>query len=52
MVTTLGDDKRLKMLIILVSLSSSYEEGFLAGHAAGCTFDLLLSHEKVVKWRF
>ena len=48
----LSDDKQLKKLIILVLLSSSYEEVFLVGRAVGCTFDLLLSHDKVVKWRF
>ena len=46
-----GDDKRLKKLIILVLIYSSYKEGFLGGHIAGCTFDLLLAHDKVVKWR-
>ena len=45
----LDDDKRLKIFIILVLLSSSYEEGFVAGHVAGCVFDLLLICGKVFK---
>ena len=47
----LGDDKRLKKLIILVLLSSSYEEGFLVGHAARCMFDLLPTLDQTTKWR-
>ena len=46
----LNDDKRLKRFIILVPLSPSYEEGFLAGHVVGCVFDLLLAQGKVIKW--
>ena len=46
----LDDDKRLKRFIILVPLSPSYEEGFLTGHVAGCVFDLLLAHGKVIRW--
>ena len=47
----LDDDKCLKRFIILVLLSPTYEEGFLIGHVVGCVFDLLLTHNKVVKWR-
>ena len=46
----LDDDKHLTMLIILVPLSPSYEEGFLVGHVAGCMIDLLLAPSKVSKW--
>ena len=50
-VHALDDDKRLKRFIITVLISPSYEEGFLAGHVAGCMFDLLLALDKVAKWR-
>ena len=48
---TLGDDKRLKKLIILVLFSSSYEEGYLVSHVSGCVFDPLLTHDPTAKWR-
>ena len=47
----LGDDKRLKNLIILVLSSSSYEEDSSVSHAARCAFDPLLAHEQEAKWR-
>ena len=47
----LDDDKRLKKLIILVLLSPSYKEGFLAGQVFGCVIKLLLSCGKVSKQR-
>ena len=47
----LDDDKRIKIFIILVPRSPSYEEGFLAGHVVGCVFDILLVCGKVIKWR-
>ena len=42
----LGDDKRLKKLIILVLYSSYYEEDSFVGHASRCVFDLLLTHDQ------
>ena len=47
----LGDDKRLKKLIILVLFSSSYEEVSPTGHVVGCAFDPLLTHNEAAKWR-
>ena len=48
---TLGDDKRLKNIIIVVLSSSSYEEDLSASHVARCAFDLLLLHDQAAKWR-
>ena len=48
---TLGDDKLLKKLIILVLSSSSYEEDLSVSHVARCAFDLLLVHDQAAKWR-
>ena len=42
----LDDDKRLRRFIILVPLSPSYEEIFLARNVAGCGLDLLFAHGK------
>ena len=47
---TLGDNKRLKKLIILVLTSSSYEGDFSMIHVARCAFDLLLAHDQAAKW--
>ena len=48
---TLGDDKQLKKLIILVLSSSSYEEDLSTSHVARCVFDLLVVHDQDAKWR-